>query len=201
MSSSSPSVIPSNALPPLLRLATELHLEIISYLPDVIDAEEVHDLAVLRLRATNRYFHKLTPGPTHHELLHLEHLSFVTAHPLYACRFCVRLRPKSNFALAKLSGKTGINGFSRWKRFCADCGFDTTFVGKSERYSPGARAVVCGTDWVWCILCRKVKKGEAARKVCVQMCHACYGIGGCKCGLRCGKTLVSQLGASYFLGR
>jgi hypothetical protein len=96
----------------------------------------------------------------------------------------------SNFALTMLKCKTGVDGKFREKRFCADCGFDTTVVGKSQQYSPGTRAVVCGVDWVWCIICKQVKKGEAAKKGCIQLWYACYGTGSCRCGFRCGKPLL-----------
>jgi hypothetical protein len=62
-----------------------------------------------------------------------------------------------------LKGKTRLNGSAREKRFCADCGFDTTVVGQSQRYCPGSRAYVDGVDWVWCKLCKLVKKGERGK--------------------------------------
>lgn len=61
----------SNTLPLLLRLASELHLAIISFLPDLKDAKYEHDLALLQLRRTNRYFRELVPPPTRSDLLSL----------------------------------------------------------------------------------------------------------------------------------
>jgi hypothetical protein len=189
MSSPLPSTTPPqpSSLPPLLRLATELHLAIISFLPDLKDTRDEHDVALLQLRRTNHYFRGLVPRPTHDDLLSLEWA--LSKYSVYACQFCRYLRPGNKFAAAMLKGPKGINGASRYKRFCADCGFDTTVVGKSQRYCPGTRACVGGVDWVWCKYCKIVKKGEEAEAMCVGLCRACYGRWGCRCRDGCGRTL------------
>ncbi len=180
---------PPNTLPPLLRLATELHLTIISFLPDLKDAKDEDDLALLQLRRTNHYFRNLILPPTHNDLLCLE-LALVK-YRIYACKFCLRLQPMTKFTSTMLKGKTGINGQARDRRFCADCGFDTTVVGQSQRYCPGTRACVNGVDWVWCKHCKLVKKCEDANSVCVGLCKACYKKSGCGCSLECGRPLYS----------
>jgi hypothetical protein len=176
---------PSNTLPPLLRLASELHLAIISYLPDLKDAKDRDDLALLQLRRTNHYFRNLVPPPTHNDILSLESALF--KYSVYACKFCLCLLPMTKFASAMLTGKTGVNGKARDRRFCADCGFDTTVVGQSQRYCPGTRACVSGVDWIWCKHCKLVKNGEQANSVCVGLCKACYSTFGCRCSLECGR--------------
>lgn len=176
---------PPESLPPLMRLATELHLAIISYLPDLKDSLHEGDLALLQLRRTNRYFRSLVPPPTHNDLLRLEFPLY--KYSAFACKFCLRLRPNTKFASTMLKDKTGFNGTHREKRFCADCGFDTTVVGQSQRYSPSSRVCVNGVDWVWCKSCKLVRKGEEAKSVCVGLCKACYGMLGCMCRARCGR--------------
>jgi hypothetical protein len=192
--SSVPRTVPPGPPPPLLRLATELHLTIISYLPNLKDAKDDHDLALLQLRRTNRYFHNLIPPPTHTDLLALEKVHCKNSR--YACKFCLRLRPARASAPSMLKGKTGPNGQYRERRFCADCGFDTKVLRTSQRYSPGTRVCVGQVDWVWCNHCRLVKKGEraspCAKSVCYGMCAACYDTTGCRCGPvrgTCGKWL------------
>jgi hypothetical protein len=180
---------PPNTLPPLLRLASELHLIIISFLPHLKDAKDEDDLALLQLRRTNRYFRNLVPPPTHNDLLSLE-LALVK-YCVYACKFCLCLRPMTKFASTKLKGKTGLNGLARDRRFCADCGFDITVFGQSQRYCPGTRARVSGVDWVWCKHCKLVKKQEEANSMCVGLCKACYNTLGCRCTLECGRPLHS----------
>ncbi|EUC37702.1 hypothetical protein COCCADRAFT_22677 [Bipolaris zeicola 26-R-13] len=181
---------PPNTLPPLLRLASELHLAIISFLPSLKDATDEDDLALLQLRRTNRYFRDLVPPPTHDDLLSLELVLY--EYPVYACKFCLCLRPRAKFAAAMLKGKTGTNGQARYKRFCADCGFDTTVVGRSQRYCRGSRAFVGGVDWVWCKHCNLVKKEEEADSVCPGLFKACYTMLGCKCNVKCGRLLRSR---------
>jgi hypothetical protein len=185
-------------LPPFLRLATELHLAIISFLPDLHDARDEHDLARLQLRRTNCYFRNLVPPPTHDELLSLE--LALANYSVYACKFCPYLKPRNKFAAKMLEGKTSIHGRWRYKRFCADCGFDTTVVGQSQRYCPGTRACVDGVDWVWCKCCKVVKRGEEAEAMCVGLCRACYGRWGCTCRDRCGRPLrdTTALHSSVF---
>ncbi|KAF2016317.1 hypothetical protein BU24DRAFT_199136 [Aaosphaeria arxii CBS 175.79] len=173
---------PPNTSPPLLRLPSELHLAIISFLPDLKDAKGEHDLALLQLRRTNRYFRNLVPPPTHNDLLSLE--LALCKYSVYACKFCLRLQPKTKFAYAMLKGKTGVNGKARDRRFCAECGFDTTEVGQSQRYCPGTKACVNGVNWIWCKRCKIVKKGEEATSVCVGLCKEC-----CRCSLEYGSPL------------
>lgn len=179
----------SNTLPPLLRLASELHLAIISFLPDLKDARDEHDLALLQLRRTNRYFRNLVPPPTHDDLLSLE--LALCKYSVYACRFCLCLQAKTKFASAMLKGKTGVNGKARDRRFCAECGFDTTVVGSSQRYCPGTRACVDGVDWVWCKHCKHVRKWEEATSGCVGLCKKCHNALGCRCSVECGRRLHS----------
>ncbi|KAF1977861.1 hypothetical protein BU23DRAFT_550533 [Bimuria novae-zelandiae CBS 107.79] len=118
--------------PPILRLPVELHQEIISHLvpADVFD-----------FRKTNRYFHRtIAPiSPTLDDLLCIEKRYNGTMG--FACKHCLCVRPQAEFSTATLRGKTGPNGGSRYKRFCAECGFNVT---ERECYSPGARAVVKG---------------------------------------------------------
>jgi hypothetical protein len=83
------------ALPPLLRIPTELHLEITSHLDDQKSKDD--GFSLLRLRLTNRLFYTLIPASTHAMLLRLESSRFAKVRKLFACRFCVRLRCRRDF--------------------------------------------------------------------------------------------------------
>jgi hypothetical protein len=168
---------PSNLviLPPIFHLPVELHREVASNL------EGDEEISLLNLRMTNRYFHNLIHPPSHEVLLRLEKRFNSTLG--YACKLCLRLRPASKFATKILKGKKGINGGNRSGRFCADCGFDVT---KPEGYTPGAKVVVDGVTHVYCVHCRKVKKGkDAGIEQCKMSCELCYKRFGCKCQHRC----------------
>jgi hypothetical protein len=184
MSSLLPTTPPST-LPHLLRLPSELHLTIISFLPGFEDANDEHDLALLQLRQTNRYFRNLVPSPTHSDLLSLESALF--KYSAYACKFCLCLLLKTKFASSMLKGPRGVNGTARDRRFCAECGFDITAVGLSQRYCLSSRVCVNGVDWVWCKHCKIIRKGEEANSACVGLCKECYDILSCSCKLGCGR--------------
>jgi hypothetical protein len=175
---------PSDTSPPLMRLATELHLAIISFFPNLKDAKDETDITLLQLRRTNRYFRSLVLPPTHNDLLSLE-LIEPFKRSKYACRFCLRLRPKTKFASIKLKGKTGLGGTNREKRFCVDCGFDTTVSGQGQGYCPGTCVHVNGLHWLWCRKCKLVQKGEETNSGCLVLCKACYGAFGCSCRVKC----------------
>jgi hypothetical protein len=185
---------------PLLRLATELHLEIFSYIrAHEDDFGEPHAWlwAVLALRGASRFFRNMLPPLTHDELLDLELTMRATSRGLQACRYCLRLRHMRHFSQAQtrnrgvpIDGVLGWAGNSvkssqkRMKRFCVECGFAKTMdpgieVGNG-RYGIGSEVVVGvgeGERWVWCWWCRRLKKGEDAgtlgEGVCAGSCVAC----------------------------
>jgi hypothetical protein len=171
--------IPHTKTAPLLRLPVELHKDI----ADLISHN--WPLSLLNLRRANRYFHALIPPPTHATLLLFEQERWARARPLYACRYCVRLRPKRHFADAMLKGRTGVNGKEPEKRFCVDCGFGHALLepgaGRQSRYSPGTEVVVAGQTWVWCKGCLQVKMGGEA-KGCAGCCAPCHYAEACSCG-------------------
>ncbi|KAF3010029.1 hypothetical protein E8E13_011469 [Curvularia kusanoi] len=188
----SPSHTTPNTSPPLLRLPSELHLDILSHLPDITSAKDEHDLAILHLRSTNQYFRNLIPPPTHAQLLHIESvLSPTHSGKVYACRFCLFLLPRTKFATGMLKGKTGINGTGREGRFCAACGFNTNTTGRGQGYCPSTRVSVSGIDWVWCKHCKAVKRGEEAESGCVGVCRGCYQTFRCGCAVRCAEPTPS----------
>jgi hypothetical protein len=176
--------------PPLLRLPTELHDQIISHLQDAcIDGSDAALLSMPRLRLTNRYFHNLIPAPDHATLLRLEQSLWALQNSLYTCCHCVRLQPPSAFADTMMLGKKRRGGPDYEKRFCADCGFAQG--KKYQGYCPGSEARVDGVWWVWCIHCREVKNGaEAGERRCHKACKACFDTLGCRCRQSCENTTV-----------
>ena len=162
--------LPDGSIPPILRLATELHLNIVSQLKD---ADEGGAFAARHLRLTNRHFYNIVEQATHSELLRVEQTEWAMERRLYACMYCIRLRHASKFADTMLKGKTGRNGTQTYRRFCVDCGFAPP-KGQT-RYSAGTEVRVNGTRWVWCQRCKVVKSGDVAGKAgCFKLCETCF---------------------------
>ncbi|KAJ4380999.1 hypothetical protein N0V86_003346 [Didymella sp. IMI 355093] len=157
---------------PLLRLSPELHLQIIAHL------EEVDFMSVYKLRLSTKYFYNTISAPDPVHLLMLEDMQFSLEKSLYACKYCLRLRPASKFAEKMLRGKTGRYGDHPCNRFCADCGFDTR---KPQRYMRGTQQKVNGELWVRRIHCDEVKKGiEVGETACKEACKRCHDRYGCR---------------------
>jgi hypothetical protein len=175
MATSTTNSPPKTTLPPwsLMNLPPELHLEIIDQLRVICDRDD-NDVAlsVQALRLTSRHFHRLIPALDHATLDRIQDTDFAIEHHLYACRLCVRLRPRSEFddRMIKYS-------YIHEHRTCADCAFKP--LDKGGEYAFGTKVKV-GTEWVVrCVWCREVKRGvEAEGCNCEEICA--YRLCGCK---------------------
>ncbi|PWY89886.1 hypothetical protein BO70DRAFT_393082 [Aspergillus heteromorphus CBS 117.55] len=112
-----------------LDILVQLHLLIAQSLPLLP--------TLYHLRQTNHYFHTLLPPPTHTELLAAETSPFAIAHNLYACRYCLRLRPGHTFADRMLRHGRGRYGRKQGNRFCLECGVKPREGGSEARYALG----------------------------------------------------------------
>lgn len=135
----------------LLCLPPELHLLIGTYLqfPDIV-----------YFRITCAYLYALLPPLTRSELLLAETTDYALSRDIYACRYCLRLRPASCFADRMRRRRRGRYGRDAEKRFCVECGLQPR-VGTDEeaRYGPGAQVRIDGVLYVICITCRKFALG------------------------------------------
>ncbi|KAI9374710.1 hypothetical protein BJX61DRAFT_540514 [Aspergillus egyptiacus] len=149
----------------ILSLPPELHLLITTHLPPFPDLQS--------LKLTCTYFHALIPPLTHPQLLSAELTDLATGKSLYACRYCLRLRPAERFADRMLKRRRGKRGKHAARRFCVECGLmprgaagdrdergATGVDGRSggdvkgeARYGAGARIVVGGVGYVVCMEC------------------------------------------------
>ncbi|KAF7617972.1 hypothetical protein AFLA_006881 [Aspergillus flavus NRRL3357] len=120
-------------IPHFMNLPPELHILIANLLifPDII-----------HLKLTCTYFNDLIPPLPHHELLQAELTDFALAHDIYACRYCLRLRPAGKFADRMLRRGRGRYGRDAERRFCVECGLMPR--SGTARYGPGAQIVVQG---------------------------------------------------------
>ncbi|EAW07134.1 F-box domain protein [Aspergillus clavatus NRRL 1] len=135
----------------LLSLPPELHLLITTFLPfpDVI-----------YLRITCSHLYSVLPPLTLPQLLLAETSSYALTKDLYACRYCLRLRPAVAFADRMRCRRRSRHGRDAGKRFCVECGLQSRTEGAGEaRYGPGAQIQMQGILYVICITCREFKLG------------------------------------------
>jgi hypothetical protein len=95
--------------------------------------------------------------------------------------------------------KKGRGAAVAHKRLCAECGFaDQTDREALERYMgyvPSTEAVVDGDLWLWCRICRKVKRGDEAESEgqCRDKCAACFVRIGCRHKVTCGLVVEAEV--------
>jgi hypothetical protein len=161
---------PQHPGPPILRLPSELHLQITSFLSTsktkciplaprascTSSASHVHneataytvrttDASILSLRSTNRYFCALIPV-SQDLLLQVERT--LKGKKVLACCVCLRLRSVENFAISEMAMESlsTRQGAARTKyRFCIDCGFRAypalSLQGDGDRTGEGPAAL------------------------------------------------------------
>jgi hypothetical protein len=139
-----------SAKAPLLRLPTELHLEIISHLHRPGDPYAALDLT--RLRLTNRCFNSLVEPPTLAALLRVESTHFCHRNNLYVCRVCRRLRRAWWFSRVNKSDLRVREGMGQGSRFCKECAAVAISQGYhryemcGEHGAPPRAALLCGSQ-------------------------------------------------------
>lgn len=135
-------------MPPFFRLPPELHVLITSFLP-------IEDQ--LQFRLTCAYAYDVIPPLSHEELLLAESTDWARRKDVYACRYCLRLRPASQFAESMLRRRRSREGRDSSKRFCVDCGLKPR--NGTARYGPGAHVIVHGRFYVVCLYCGTFQPG------------------------------------------
>lgn len=132
-----------------LKLPTELHSHIISYLSF---PENVH------LKITCRYFYGLVTFD-HAAQISAETSPYAIDKGLYACHSCERLRASHWFADSMLRRKRRRGGFNARKRLYVEYG--TRPAGKTavQRYTPGTHIEIQGVYHVICVRCRQFTLG------------------------------------------
>ncbi|PLB44523.1 hypothetical protein P170DRAFT_430405 [Aspergillus steynii IBT 23096] len=139
---------PSSSPSRLISLPTELHLMIIKFLifPDII-----------HLKLTCTYFNAIIPRLNHAALMEAEETDFAACNYIFACRYCLRLRPRSEFADRMIHRRRGRYGREAGKRFCIECGLQPR--AGWPRYGPGAQIIIKGAPYVICLSCREFAIG------------------------------------------
>ncbi|KAJ6015132.1 hypothetical protein N7540_009723 [Penicillium herquei] len=147
-----------------LDLPPELHLLIL---------ENLQIEAILKLRITCTYFFEILSQITHDQLLEAESSAWASDKNIYACCYCLRLRPACQFADRMLGhGRTRL-AKDRAKRFCVECGVKPR--DGPPRYGPGSQFTFQGQACVICLLCHKFSPAafdSAGRGT--RYCEACW---------------------------
>ncbi|KAJ5671321.1 hypothetical protein N7507_000448 [Penicillium longicatenatum] len=136
----------------LLNLPPELLILITEILP-------IYD--VLKLRLTCAYLFDQIPRASHTQLLQAETTEWARHKGIYACRYCLRLRPAREFADRMLRRRRSRSGADSDKRFCIECGLKPR--EGMARYGPGAQIAIQGRVFVICLSCRHFRLGAYDR--------------------------------------
>ena len=156
----------------LLNLTGELQDLIITNL---------HPPAAIALRQTNRHFNACVHRPSRSDVI--EYLQGEESLPIhwddYACYTCLRLKPRSCFAIVQTRSPRGKGARGAEKRFCLDCGLKThkLLPGQTLKIGSGLSSgmiVYCGgcetlkgrfcTKCRWCDGCIRVGTATVLRK-------------------------------------
>ncbi|KLJ11827.1 hypothetical protein EMPG_13029 [Blastomyces silverae] len=122
-----------------------------------IIAQDLDVSSLIRLRSSCRDLRESIPSPTHRELLKVERTKFGTQNDLYACRDCLRLRPRAKFADKMVEKRKGKGGSYRGNRWCLDCGINPR--PGTNRYNPGNLIMIQGEPYAICLKCRTFRHG------------------------------------------
>ncbi|KAH6722905.1 hypothetical protein BKA61DRAFT_585472 [Leptodontidium sp. MPI-SDFR-AT-0119] len=164
---SASSSIPQPSTPSLLILPTEMHNQIVRFLP-LPDRWS--------LRQTNTHFAALISAHTHSDLLFLERegaqAGFGPRDTLLTCIGCTKLLRMSKFSPKMYSKKKARGGVQAGSRFCIECGKRP--LPGTNRYQKGARWKEAGRPWVRCVKCGDV--GEGSSDQAVQKCLVCLEV-------------------------
>jgi hypothetical protein len=127
---------------------------------------------IIFLRMTCRHFNNIVKPLTHAELLVAERTEVTIWKDLYACRYCLRLRPASKFADKMLKKKRRQSGCDSSNRFCVECGIKS---GPGiTRYTRGSQIIVQGVSHVICIRCGEFEEGGVDNGKNTSECLNCW---------------------------
>ncbi|KAJ5894621.1 hypothetical protein N7495_006312 [Penicillium taxi] len=162
--------------PPTINLATMSQNSTICDLPAEILLMIVNHLdafSTIWLQRSCRLFHGTIPSPTHLELIKAETTYFGTQNDLYACRDCLRLRPRAKFADNMVKRKKSKWGEKVTERWCVDCGIKPR--PGTNRYTAGNIITILGVPFVICSKCRKFREGASENGKLLFVCQVCRG--------------------------
>jgi hypothetical protein len=144
----------------------DLPIEILLIIAQYLDA-----FSLIWLQRSCRLFREIIPSPTHLELIEAEKAHFGIENDLYACRDCLRLRPRAKFAdnmVKRQKAKWGDNSTERW---CVECGLNPRLG--TNRYTAGNIITILGEPNVICLKCREFRQAASENGRPLFVCQVC----------------------------
>ncbi|PGG95186.1 hypothetical protein GX51_08308 [Blastomyces parvus] len=129
--------------------------------------QDLDTFSLIRLRSSCRGLRESMPSPTHRQLLEAECTEFGTQNDLYACKDCLRLRPRAKFGDKMVVKKRRKGEYTAADRFCVDCGINPR--PGTTRYNRGDQIMIQKKPHGTCLRCRKFKPGALED----GQCHDC----------------------------
>ncbi|KAJ5479400.1 hypothetical protein N7530_004909 [Penicillium desertorum] len=137
----------------------------------LIIAHHLDAFSLIWLQRSCQLFRGMIPSPTHLELMEAETTQFGFQNDLYACRDCLRLRPRAKFAdkmVKRKKGKMGVNATERW---CVDCGLNPR--PGTNRYTAGNIITILEESYVICLDCRNFREAASENGQPLAVCQVC----------------------------
>lgn len=144
----------------------DLPTEILHMIAYYLDA-----FSLIWLQRSCRLFRDLIPSPTHLALIEAEVTEFGYQNDLYACRDCLRLRPRAKFGDNMVKKKKAKWMDKRWNRWCVDCGINPR--PGTNRYNAGNLIVILGEPYVICPRCRQFRAAASENGKPLPVCETC----------------------------
>lgn len=137
----------------------------------LIIAHHLDAFSLIWLQRSCQLFRGTIPSPTHLELIDAEITPFGSQNDLYACRDCLRLRPRAKFAdnmVKRKKAKLRDNATERW---CVDCGLNPR--PGTNRYTAGNIITILEKPYVICLECRNFREAASENGKPLAVCQGC----------------------------
>lgn len=127
--------------------------------------------SLIWLQRSCRAFRTSIPRPTHAKLIEAETAEFGLHNNLYACRDCLRLRPRAKFGDKMIKREKAKWGFDVRDRWCVDCGINPR--PGTNRYTTGNHIGIQGKHYVIYLRCRTFRAGALENGKPLSVCQIC----------------------------
>ncbi|KAJ5312242.1 hypothetical protein N7508_003072 [Penicillium antarcticum] len=137
-------------------------------------AKNLDVFSLINLQHSCQRFCESIPSPTHKQLIEAEKSGLGFQKEFYACRDCLRLRPRAKFADTMIKRKKAKWGPGATDRWCVDCGLHPQ--PGTNRYTVGNLIPIMGGVYIICLRCGDfgVAAVEDGKPVETPLCEICW---------------------------